>query len=67
LIPDDLAKAVSNGYHFALTEANGAYAITAIPVSFNWTGRRTFYSDQSGIIRQNWGAEPATAQSDPIK
>jgi type IV pilus assembly protein PilA len=67
LIPGDLAKGLSNGYNFALTGANGAYTITAIPVSFNSTGRRTFYSDQSGIIRQNWGADPATAQSEQIK
>jgi type IV pilus assembly protein PilA len=67
LIPTDLAKGVSNGYNFTLTGNGAAYTISAVPVAFGSTGRRTFYSDQSGVIHQNWGAEPATAQSDQFK
>lgn len=68
LIPGDLAKGVSNGYNFALTGTNGAsYTIIATPAAYGSTGRRTFYSDQAGVIHQNWGAEPATAQSEQIK
>jgi hypothetical protein len=32
-------------------------------VSFGSSGSRTFFSDQSMVIRQNFGAEPATANS----
>jgi len=41
--------------------------VNANPVSFNSTGRRTFFSDQSHVIHQNWGAEPATLNSPEIK
>jgi type IV pilus assembly protein PilA len=68
IISGDLAKGVSNGYNFTVTGANGAaYTIVAIPAAFKSTGRRTFYSDQSGVIRQNWGADPPTLQSEQIK
>lgn len=30
-------------------------------------GRRTFYSDQSMTIRNNWGKEQATVASPPVK
>jgi hypothetical protein len=38
-----------------------------VPKVYNSTGRRTFYSDQTLVIRENWGPEPATAQSPEIK
>jgi hypothetical protein len=38
-------------------------ALPASPTS----GRRSFYSDQTGTIRENWGAEPATAASPEVK
>jgi hypothetical protein len=50
-----------------LTGGPAGYTIVAVPTVFNSTGRRTFFSDQTLVIRQNWGAEPATAQSGEIK
>lgn len=67
LIPGDLAKGIKTGYQFALTGGPTGYAVNANPVTYNSTGRRTFFSDQSMIIRENWGPEPATAQSPEIK
>ena len=67
LIPDDLAKGEKNGYRYEVKQTPTGYAITAIPVAYNNTGRRTFYSDQSMVIRENWGADPATAESPAIK
>ena len=43
------------------------YAIIAVPDSFGNSGRRTFYSDQTLVIRNNWGQEPATPASPEIK
>ena len=64
LIPADLAqKGVKSGYKFAMAGGPGGYTVSAIPEAFGNTGRRTFFSDQSGVIRQNWSAEPATATS----
>lgn len=67
LIPGDLAQGTKSGYNFTLTGTPTGYSITAVPVAFNNTGRRTFYSDQTLVIRQNWGQEPANAQSKEIQ
>jgi prepilin-type N-terminal cleavage/methylation domain-containing protein len=67
LIPDDLAKGKKTGYTFNLQGGPNGYAISAVPDVFGNTGRRSFYSDQSLVIRENWGAEPATATSKEIK
>ncbi len=67
LIPGDLAKGEKSGYKFMVQGGPGGYTINANPVTFNSTGRRTFFSDQTMVIRENWGAEPATASSGEIK
>ena len=67
LIPGDLAKGIKTGYLFTLQGNDAGYVIQAVPTTFNSTGRRTFFSDQSMVKRQNWSKEPATAQSDEIK
>lgn len=67
LIPGDLATGQKSGYVFTLTASKEGYAISAVPQIFGQTGRRTFFSDQTMTIRENWSAEPATAQSKEIK
>ena len=66
-VPGDLALGDKTGYIFTVTGTKEGYAVTAVPKVFNSTGRRTFFSDQTLVIRENWGAEPATAQSKEIK
>ncbi len=66
LIPGNLAGAAS-GYSFNITRSPTGYAVTAVPKTFGSTGRRTFFSDPSGTIHENWGQDPATAQSPEIK
>ena len=67
LLPGDLAQGAKSGYKFTVTGTQVGYSINAEPQAFNNTGRRTFFSDQSLVIRENWGQEPATAQSKEIK
>jgi type IV pilus assembly protein PilA len=67
LIPASLASGTSSGYVFAITGTPTGYTVTAVPKSFGGTGRRTFYSDQSGVMRENWGQDPPTATSPEIK
>ena len=67
LIPSDLASGKKNGFTFQMQGTPGGYTITANPDAFEGTGRRSFYSDQSLVIRNNWGPEPATASSPEIK
>ena len=68
LIPGDLALGEKSGYKFTLASSpNGGYTINASPVAFNTTGSRTFFSDQSIVVRENFGQEPATVNSKEIK
>jgi type IV pilus assembly protein PilA len=67
LIPASLASGAAGGYNFNLTPTPQGYGQTAVPKSFGSTGRRTFYTDQTGIVRQNWTNEPATDKSDELK
>jgi prepilin-type N-terminal cleavage/methylation domain-containing protein len=66
LIPGSLASGVTGGYNFSITATPGGYGISAVPKAFGSTGRRTFYSDQTAVIRENWGQDPATANSPEI-
>jgi type IV pilus assembly protein PilA len=63
LIPGKLASGEKNGYLYTLTLTSAGFAVTANPKEFGNTGRRTFYMDQNGVVHQNWGREPATANS----
>jgi prepilin-type N-terminal cleavage/methylation domain-containing protein len=67
LIPGSLATGSNSGYNFVVAQSPTGYAVTAVPRTFGSTGRRTFFSDQTGSIRQNWGQDPATVQSPEIK
>jgi len=63
LIGNDLAQGTKQGYKFTLTGNQGGYVIIAIPEVYGSSGSRTFYSDQTMVIRQNYGPEPATVNS----
>jgi type IV pilus assembly protein PilA len=63
LIGNDLANGVKQGYKFTLVGSQGGYVITATPQNYGSDGNKSFYSDQSMIIRENYGPEPATANS----
>jgi len=66
LISGDLASGTKQGYNFTLTGTPTGYTITAVPAVFGSTGSRTFFSDQSLVLRENYGQEPATANSKEI-
>ncbi|MBI1896981.1 MAG: prepilin-type N-terminal cleavage/methylation domain-containing protein [Acidobacteria bacterium] len=67
LIPGDMAAGKKTGFVFQLQGTPIGYVINANPEAFGSSGRRTFYSDQTLVIRQNWGPEPATATSPEIR
>lgn len=67
LLPNDLTSGEKQGYKFTITQTPTGYTVNANPTAFNSTGTRTFFSDQSLVIRQNFTAEPATLQSPEIK
>jgi type IV pilus assembly protein PilA len=67
LIGNDLSGGDKSGYKFTLTGNQAGYVINSNPIAFGSSGSRTFYSDQSMVIRQNYGPEPATANSPEMK
>ena len=67
LIPATLSAGENTGYVFTVQGTPTGYAVTAVPKAFGSSGRRTFFSDQTLVIHQNWGQEPATAQSPEMK
>ena len=67
LIPADLASGTKGGYTFTLRGSSTGYTVNANPVKYVSTGSRTFFSDESMVIRANSGPEPATAASGEVK
>ena len=67
LISGNLASGTSSGYNYTVTQTPGGYSVSAVPKTFGSTGRRTFYTDQTGVIRENWSQDPATPTSSEIK
>ena len=67
LISKDLAEGKKSGYIFTIAPSPTGYAVSAVPESFNSSGRRTFYSDQTLIVRNNWSQEPANVSSPELK
>lgn len=67
LIPKVLADGKNSGYVFAVQASPTGYSVTAVPEAFNSSGRRTFFSNETLVIRNNWTQEPATVASAEIK
>jgi type IV pilus assembly protein PilA len=67
LIGNDLANGEKQGYRFKVQPASGGYTVNADPISYGSSGSRAFYSDQSMVVRENDGPEPATAQSKELR
>jgi len=65
LIDSSLVSSSRNTYSFQITQSSpSSFAVTATPTSDASTMRH-FYSDETGVIRENLGAT-ATAASSPI-
>ena len=67
LIPKVLAEGKNSGYIFTVQPSPTGYSILAVPENFGSSGRRTLFSDQTLVIRNNWTQEPANANSPEIK
>lgn len=67
LIPKNLAEGENSGHRFTVAASPQGYSVTVMPVQFGSSGRRTFFSDQTLVIRQNWSAEPATVTSPELR
>jgi type IV pilus assembly protein PilA len=57
-------KAAANG---CTSGGASGYSVTANPVRRGSTGQRSYYTDQTGLIRSSRDGEPATADSPPLQ
>ena len=60
LIATDLASGEKGLYKFAVTGDGSVYAVTATPVTYGTSGSRSFFMDQTMVMREHYGPEPAT-------
>jgi hypothetical protein len=67
LIDGELASSARSGYRFSMIGHASGYMIHADPQEYGKSGSRTFYSDQTMVISQNHGPEPATINSPELK
>jgi type IV pilus assembly protein PilA len=67
MLGNDLSNGKKQGYVFTLAGNQGGYVVTAVPDSFNVSGSRTFYSDQTMVVHEHYGPEPATQQDPEMK
>jgi prepilin-type N-terminal cleavage/methylation domain-containing protein len=63
LIDSALASGEKGGYKYTLAGKDGGYTVNANPITYGTSGSRTFFSDQTMVIRENYGPEPATVNS----
>jgi hypothetical protein len=61
LIPPELWRG-SRGYKYTVVVTQEGYTIRADPMP-DGGGRRSFHSDDSGVIRQSWGPSPVDGNS----
>ncbi|WP_321475916.1 hypothetical protein [uncultured Paludibaculum sp.] len=54
-------------YQFQVEGSPTAYVVRATPQKYGILGRRTFYSDESKVVREHWGPGLATATSPEIR
>jgi len=67
IIPKSLADGKNSGFIFTVVGSPTGYSVTAVPEAFGSSASRTFFSDQTLVIRQNLTAEPANATSPEIR
>lgn len=62
-----LGGGAKQGYNFALTGSTNTFTATARPQTFGTTGNRSFFVDESGVIRFTTADAAATASDNPIE
>lgn len=64
---DQLGMAENGGYLFAMVLTRRGYAVVASPRIYLIDGRRTFYVNQSGVVRESRGERPASGESAEVQ
>jgi hypothetical protein len=67
IIPANLAGGKLDGFVYTVTPKPDGYAITAVPSDVGAPGARSFYSDQTLVLRYSATAAPADANSPELR
>jgi type II secretory pathway pseudopilin PulG len=62
-ISAELASGAKGGYQFTLQGGPAVYTINANALESNVCSPRAFYTDQTQVVRESQGSEPASAAS----
>ncbi len=66
LIDSTLESGVKDGYVFSMGSFGNVFTVGARPMIYASTGTRSFFSDESGVIRYTREERPATAEDKPL-
>ncbi len=66
LIGEDVARHEASGYELRVEVQASSYRVIAKHRPDPTMEYRSFYCDQTGVIRESWGSSIATADSRPI-
>ena len=66
LVDSMVGSGTKDGYTFTVFPGSGTFAVNARPVTYQNTGVRSFYSDESGVIRFTTANSRATSASEPL-
>jgi len=66
LIDSVLGSGTKDGYSYVGSGGANNFTITAAPVTPGSTGTRSFFSDESGVIRYTTEDRPATVEDTPL-
>ena len=68
LIDSVLGSGTKDGYTFSASTGTGnsTFSLTARPQTYASTGTRSFFADESGVIRYNTADAAATSASPPL-
>jgi len=63
-----LASGTKDGYTFTVSTGTGnaTYTIDARPITYDETGTRSFFADETGVIRYTTEDRPATSEDPPL-
>lgn len=63
----ELGPPGKDGYLFAMVGTRAGYAVVATPKIWGLNGRRSFYVNQDGVVRESWRERPASFDSPMFK
>lgn len=55
LLDSELASGSKDGYRFAMVVGGKNFTVTATPLEFGKTGNRSFFADETGVVRYETG------------